>query len=162
MNIIKERRSTRMFKPEAVEKEKIEKLIEAGRWAASGGNTQPWEFVVITHEKLISTLKMTMTGVMGMIDNVPALICICVNRERRTHSAHIDIGCALQNILLCAYSLGLGSCTISGFDAPCVTQLLELPDHLDPALFVILGYSEKKPSPPPRMTLNQLIFRRFE
>lgn len=161
MQIIKNRRSTRKYKSDTVEDGKIEKLIEAARWAPSASNTQPWRFVIITERKIINSLESIMTGAMGIVNEVPALICICVNKETKTYWTPFDVGCALQNILLCAHSLSLGSCTIGSFDVPFVTEILELPDSLEPVLFVILGYSEKEISPPSRMALNELVFKRF-
>ena len=47
LNLVKRRRSIRQFKPDAIPEEYIEKMLEAARWAMSGANGQPWEFVVV-------------------------------------------------------------------------------------------------------------------
>lgn len=53
MDVLKHRRATRGYQAQPVEEEKIEKVLEAGRWAPSGANAQPWEFIVVTDEDLI-------------------------------------------------------------------------------------------------------------
>lgn len=56
LNVLRSRRAVRGYRDKPVEEEKIEKLIEAGRWAPSGANSQPWEFVVVTDEDTIEDI----------------------------------------------------------------------------------------------------------
>ena len=61
LELVKKRRSIRRFKPDPIPDEYVEKILEAGRWAMSGANGQPWEFIVVksreTREKMARTLK---------------------------------------------------------------------------------------------------------
>ena len=159
MRILKERRSIRRFKPDPVEKAKIDMLIEAARWAPSAGNAQPWEFVVITDRETIQELKTVMTGVMGNMKEGPLLILLCIDKNRETAWTGYDIGCALQNILLCAHSLGLGACAIGGFDEEMIAQLLELPENFTPCLFVTAGYPEKRVEAPKRRSIDDIVLK---
>ena len=159
MKIIKERRSIRRFKPDKIPKENIKMLIEAARWAPSGGNSQPWEFLIITDKEMIHTLKTVMTGVMANIQEGPLLICLCTNKNRKTTWTGYDIGCALQNILLSAHSMGLGACAIGGFDENFIGKLLDLPDNLEPCLFIIVGFPDKDAKAPPRRGVDELIVK---
>ena len=93
LEVIKNRRSVRKFKPKKIKMEDIMKVIEAGRWAASGRNTQPWEFIVITDEQQIrhfldlfveqrEFLKahcryFRNVPSVGFLENAPALIFVC-------------------------------------------------------------------------------------
>ena len=52
LELVKRRRSIRGFKPESIPEEYVEKILEVARWAPSGGNSQPWEFIVIKDKKL--------------------------------------------------------------------------------------------------------------
>lgn len=52
MELVKKRRSTRSFKPEPIPDEHVDKIIEAARWAPSGANSQPWEFVVVKKQEI--------------------------------------------------------------------------------------------------------------
>jgi len=159
LELIKARRSIRQFKTDPIPDEYVDMIIEAARWAPSGANTQPWEFVIISNRNIIDKLKTIMTGVMGNLKEGPVLICICVNKKIKTSWTGFDIGCALQNILLCAYALGLGACAIGGFDELMTGELLDLPDHLEPCLFVTLGYPEKDVSVPSRKDITELIVK---
>ena len=157
MKCIKQRRSVRRFRTVPVEKEKIELLIEAARWAPSAGNAQPWEFLIIYDDSMRNSLKTVMTGVMGNMKEGPVLICMCINKKKRTAWTGFDMGCALENILLAAYSLGLGTCAIGGFDERFIGELLDLPDHIEPCLFITVGYPEQKVPPPSRRATHDLI-----
>jgi nitroreductase len=159
MKIIKERRSIRRFKQDTIPMETIRMLIEAARWAPSSGNSQPWEFVIITDKEMIHNLKTVMTGVMGNIKEGPLLICICTNRKQKTTWTGYDIGCALQNILLSAHSMNLGACAIGGFDELFIGQLLDLREDLEPCVFITVGYPEKDVATPPRKNINDLIVK---
>ena len=159
LRLIKERRSVRRFKPTPVEKEKIDLLIEAARWAPSAGDAQPWEFILIYNSDMRESLKTVMTGVMGNMKEGPVLICMCTNKTKKTVWSCLDMGCALENILLTAHSLGLGTCAIGGFEERFIAELLDLPDHIEPCLFITVGYPEKKVPPPSRRTRNELIVK---
>ena len=159
LKIVKERRSIRRFKQNPVEREKVDLLLEAARWAPSGGNAQPWEIVVITDGQTIRALKTVMTGVMGNMKEGPLLMLLCFDKNRETAWTGYDMGCALQNILLCAHSLGLGACAIGGFDEEMIAGLLDLPEHVTPCLFVTLGYPEKSVEPPKRRTIDEIVLK---
>jgi nitroreductase len=60
LELVKERRTIRRFKPDPVPDEYVDKIIEAARWAPSGYNSQPWEFVVLKDKKLIDTIMQWM------------------------------------------------------------------------------------------------------
>jgi nitroreductase len=159
MKIIKGRRSIRRFKSDAIPKEKIKMLIEAARWAPSAGNSQPWEFLIITDKAIINNLKTVMTGVMGSMKEGPLLILICTNKKRKTTWTGYDIGCALQNILLSAHSMNLGACAIGGFDELFISQLLDLREDLEPCVFITVGYPEKEVPVVPRRETDELIVK---
>jgi len=162
MDILTQRRSVRRFTTQPVEREKLDLLLEAARWAPSAGNSQPWQFLAITQPRTIRTLKMFMPGVMGNIKEVPALLGICLDTRRRGELSLYDLGCALQNILLCAHALGLGACAIGGFDGRQVKELLELPEESELCLLVTLGYPAGEVKTPSRRPLDELIVKVVE
>ncbi len=59
--LVKERRSSRAFKPDPIRDEDVDKIIEAARWAPSGANSQPWEFIVlkdkVTKDRIVEIIK---------------------------------------------------------------------------------------------------------
>jgi nitroreductase len=157
MDIIKERRSIRRFSSQPVEQEKLDLILEAARWAPSAGNSQPWEFVVITRPHTIRTLRLAMPGVMGNIREGPVLLGICLNARRTSDWSHFDLGCALQNILLCVHALGLGACAIGGFDGELLQETLGLPEEMQLCLLVTLGYPAGEVKIPPRRPADELV-----
>lgn len=160
LELIRERRSIRKFKPQKVPIQEIEELLEAARWAPSGGNAQPLRFIIVTERETIEALKMVSPGLFG---EPPAIIVMCFNKDRIQSASefhYVDLGAALQNLLLMAHAKGLGCCPIASFDAEAVAELLSLPSRIQPVLLVILGYPDEHPSPPPRLPLNELIVGR--
>ncbi|MCX8193033.1 MAG: nitroreductase family protein [Nitrososphaeria archaeon] len=159
LEIIRERRSIREFRDEEIPVEDLKLLIEAARWAPSGSNLQPWKFVIVTDKRLVKAIKLISPGMFG---EPPALIIICHDLSRAELSRElqlIDIGASMQNILLYAHALGLGTCPIASFNSEGIAELLELPDHLKPTIIISVGKPERKPSPPERIPLDKLIVK---
>ncbi len=157
MAILKERRSVRRYREEPVPMEKLAQLIEAARWAPSAGNSQPWEFILINDENMISGLRSVSPG---WLKGAPALVVMCINEKRETNWSYVDLGAAMQNILLCADAMGLGCCAIGSFVVPTVIELLEIPAHLKPVLFITVGYPNEKPPATARLPLEELIYKK--
>jgi nitroreductase len=112
LDAIMQRRSIYQFKPEAVPTEKITSILEAGRWAPSYANTQPWEFITVTDSKLKQEVaeiaKDTMTGHAG-IEGAHVIIATCVDPEKDQYHYIEDGAVATQNMALAAHSLGLAT-----------------------------------------------------
>jgi nitroreductase len=152
------RRSIRKFTGKEIPQEILERILEAGRWAPSGSNAQPWRFVLVRDR--IGKVKMFSPG---LFDDPTALIVICSdhsNVEDRTgvnFGQYMDIGIAAQNMMLQAYELGIGSCPVRSFNQKAVHKLLGLPDDKIPELIVALGYPDEKPTAPPRRSLRETV-----
>ena len=112
MATIRERRSILRFTREPVDDRKIETILEAGRWAPSFGNSQPWEFVVVkdaTLRRKMSTIAAGVTIAQKGIESAPVVIVTCVD-PRKDSSHFIEAGAvATHNMALAAHSLGLAS-----------------------------------------------------
>ena len=111
INTIRNRRTIRRFKPDPIDEEKLQMILEAGRWAPSFSNLQPWKFIVIKDQGLKNALdKAAKESVLHLgINEAPAVILVCV--DRRIDPLHaIETGAAAtQNMTLAAHSLGLGA-----------------------------------------------------
>jgi nitroreductase len=114
---IKNRRSILRFDSSPIEQEKLEAILEAGRWAPSWLNRQPWNFIVVTDQKIKEQLSEVVPTVFvqGLKE---APICIVVTVDTTVDPYHFleDGAAATQNMALAAYSLGLHSCWIGVFD----------------------------------------------
>ena len=130
------RRSTRLMKPEMPEKELIEKVIEAGRYAPSGGNNQTTHFIVITDKAVLdemaklveaefakmelaedayASLKHAVAAAKkgGYVFHYNAPVLIVVANRKGYGNAMADSACALENMMIAANALDLGSCWIN-------------------------------------------------
>ena len=107
-----QRRSIYQFKPEAVPYEKITAILEAGRWAPSYANSQPWEFITVTDTKLkqeiVEIAKEAMAAHAG-IEGAHVIIATCVDPEKDPYHFIEDGAVATQNMALAAHSLGLAT-----------------------------------------------------
>uniref|UniRef100_A0A7J3QF93 Nitroreductase family protein n=1 Tax=Ignisphaera aggregans TaxID=334771 RepID=A0A7J3QF93_9CREN len=159
--VIMGRRCIRSFKDMDISNEYIVKILEAGIWAPSAGNIQPWEFIVVRNKDMIEKIKLVSPGLFGDPNTV---IVICINLERARKGgkagermALMDISMAAQNMMLMAYSLGIGSCPIVSFSKIGIKELLEIPDTIEPVLLITLGYPNQWPKAPERRPLNEVV-----
>jgi nitroreductase len=168
------RRSIRRFEDKAVPKAVIDKLLEAGVWAPSGMNSQPWHFTVIENREIINKLfrktKELVTKNMPLPENLqaafksdkdvvfygaPLLILISVKRNEDWRTVNLlDCGLAAQNMFLAAYQAGLGSCFI-GFASflnqdPKALAEVGIPEDHELVAPLIFGYPLENPASKPR------------
>jgi nitroreductase len=150
LKAIKNRRTIRRFKPNPIDAEMLQLILEAGRWAPSFSNLQPWRFIAIKDQGLKNALdKAARECVLHLgINEAPVVILVCV--DRRIDPLHaIETGAAAtQNMTLAANSLGLGAGWIGiwGTEAETAIQkLLELPDTVRVVSLVPLGIPDETP-----------------
>ena len=147
---ILKRRSIRKFKNEMVSNEIIKDLLECAMAAPSACNKQPWEFYVIKNSELLDDVKK-----IGRYTNFnsPCVIVVCGNRERtlskRENDFFIqDCSAAIENILLRATSLGLGTvwCGIMPMEVTYkkAIETLNLPDNIEPLGMIHVGYPDEE------------------
>ncbi len=161
---IKGRRSIRAFKPQDVPEEAVEKLIDAARHAPSAGNIQPWEFVIA--RKQYTKKKLAQAANQVFVEEAPVVIVVCADENRASmgygHRGETlyciqDTAAATQNILLTAYSLGLGTCWVGAFDENEAKKALRTPNGIRPVAMIPVGYPNKTASQRNRRPLSQII-----
>lgn len=150
LNTIKNRRTIRRFKAQPVEEEKLRLILEAGRWAPSFSNLQPWRFIVIRDQGLKNGLdKAARESVLHMgINEAPVVILVCVDRLIDPLHAIEAGSAATQNITLAAHSLGLGAGWIGvwGTEAEnAIQKLFQLPETTRVVSLVPVGYPDESP-----------------
>ncbi len=160
LRAIRERRSIRMFKTDPVEPEKIEAILEAGRWAPSGKNTQPWRFIVVESREKREELGRLVTQ-MDMVRTAPVTIAVLLDTTAgydRVKDLQA-IGACAQNMLLAAHSLGLGACWIGRVKDEQVEKVLGARDHEELMLLIPVGYPAERPPEKERLPLESLVRR---
>jgi nitroreductase len=162
---IKGRRSIRAFKQQDVPEEAVEKLIDAARHAPSAGNIQPWEFVVVRNLEVKRKLARAALN-QAFVEETPVVIVVCANEKRssmgygyrgKTLYCIQDTAAATQNILLTAYSLGLGACWVGAFNENEAKKALRTPNGIRPVAIIPVGYPNETPSQRNRRPLSQIM-----
>jgi nitroreductase len=155
LELIISRQSDRKYSDKPVEKEKLERILEAGRLAPSACNAQPWKFIVADEPdlrvKIAEAASARLIGMNMFVAQAPLMIIVV--REKPNMSSKvgatiknkdyslIDIGIASENICLQAKAEGIGSCLIGWFDEGMVKKLLAIPRSKRVELIITLGYS---------------------
>lgn len=156
------RRSIRQFTDQMVKKSDLKEIIKAGTWAPSGLNNQPWRFVIIQDREIRYKLA-PLTHYRNIIENAPACIAVFVDQQAMYDETkdHQAMGACIQNMLLAAYSLGLGAVWLGEIlkNAEKVRVLLELPEELKLMAVVALGYPPSKTFSSSRKEISQVILK---
>jgi len=160
LEAIKRRRSIRGFTDEPLDKETMTQILDAARWAPSGGNQQRWRFVVVTDPTVKEMIRKVSPGIFAM---PAAFIVICMKKKAGARALDewlyaADCGIAAQNIMLAAFSLGIGTCVVASFAKEALREILEVPEGIEPSLIVTLGHYESLPEAPERKPLKEIAF----
>lgn len=157
---IKNRRSVRVFQDKPVEKELIEKLIEAGVQAPSSCNVQGWRFIVIDNQETKN--KIVDNGGSVLIEKTPVGILVVYDNRTRNleYKDYIQsAAAAMQNIFLSTTALGLGCCWINHLPTQRILRkMFEIPNYFSPIGFLMIGYPKHTPIPVARKYhLDQIV-----
>ena len=160
--IIGKRRSIRLYEKKSVEKEKLNRILEAGRLAPSAGNKQPWRFIVVTDGKVKEKLRAAYDE--EWFVTAPVIIIGCAVPEeawvRMDGQEYwmVDVAIAMQSMILTATELGLGTCWVADFDVKAVRKALKLPSNIRVVAMTPLGHpAEEKPPVKDRKPLAEIV-----
>ncbi|KXB05758.1 hypothetical protein AKJ49_00130 [candidate division MSBL1 archaeon SCGC-AAA382A03] len=156
---IRERRSVRHFTNEPVPEEKVEKILEAARWAPSGKNNQPWKFLVVREENKKSEIA-NCTHYSKTVNRAKVLIVVYLDNEKvydRTKDIQ-SVGACCQNIWLATHALGLGAVWNGEIlnHKKCVEKILETPESLELMAIFCIGNPAENPTSE-RIPLEDLL-----
>lgn len=167
LKCIRERRSCRSFKQEQIKEEELQMIIDAGLWAPSGNNKQPWFFTVVKNKDIIEVidqgakdnakkyltdpkrLALANNEEFKLFYNAPLLII--VSGEPKSNTMIADCSAAIQNMLLAAESLNIGSLWNGiikrfWFDTAGLVDFIkqcDIPEGYQPLYVVAFGYKAK-------------------
>lgn len=154
------RRSVREFTVESVGDDVIEKILEAGRWAPSGLNNQPWKFKVVrdseTKRKLASCTKYRQ-----IIENAPVSICVFLDSGEgydRTKDVQA-VGACIQNMLLAVHAQGLGAVWLGEIlnQRKKAEEILAAPKSCELMAVLAVGRPKNQPTKGSRKKLDELL-----
>jgi nitroreductase len=184
---IKNRRSIRRYKSDPVDDKKIEKILEAGRWAPSWSNTQCWRFVVVRAPEIKAKLADTLlkfklpdkeipNPAINIFNTVPVLIVVCAETGKsggppgpgggggtfitdKGDWFMFDAALAVQNMVLAAHGLGLGTVIIGTFDAVQAGKVLGIPGGYRVVTMFPVGVPDQEGKAPPRKELSEIVIK---
>ena len=172
MEAIRARRSIRSYKPDSVKEEDLQVVLEAARLAPSWANTQCWKFIVVrdpdVKAKIASTLNRDNPALVGILE-APVVIVACAELGKSGYEKGelgtdkgewfmFDVALAMQNLVLAACSLGLGTVHVGLFDAKQAAEILGLPEGIVCIEMTPLGYPAQERNPRPRKELSEILF----
>ncbi len=163
---IKSRYSARKYEDKPVEDEKLIRVLDAGRLAPSGNNTQPWKFIVVRDGELRAGLAEA--SEQPWIKNAPVIIAVVMTDPERVMLCDVQAGpvncsIAIDHMSLAAVAEGLGSCWIGHFDQDTARTLLAVPDSLKIVELLTLGYPKDCLGSKKRKPLDEIVcYERYQ
>jgi len=161
LELAKKRYSARAYKPDSVEDDKLQKVLEAARLAPTASNRQPFQLIVIHttgREEELSRIYPNPWFVQA-----PIVICACGlpteswRRRDGKNYCDVDVTIATDHLTLAASDLGLGTCWIGAFDPVAAREIMGLPEEVEPIAFTPLGYPDDQPKEKMRKSIDELV-----
>ena len=159
--LIKKRYSVRAYKPDPVEEDKLQRVLEAVRLAPTAANRQAFQIIVIHTAGREAELRRIYGR--DWFVQAPLVICACgipaqnwVRSDGKNYN-DVDVTIAMDHLILAATDAGLGTCWIGAFDPVATREVLGLPDGVEPIAFTPLGYPADQPRPKKRKALSELV-----
>ena len=158
LKIAKQRYSVRSYKKQPVEKEKLDKILEAAHAAPTAANLQPVRLIVVQSEEGLGKI-----GKAANLYGAPLAIIVCADHEKawvrsfdKKQTSDIDASILTDHMMLQAAEAGLGSVWISAFNPHIITQEFGLPPHLEPINILAVGYADGEAADPERHSRTRI------
>ncbi|MBN1261562.1 MAG: nitroreductase family protein [Anaerolineae bacterium] len=166
LDVIFRRRSIRAYQRRPVPDEILTTLLRAGMAAPSACNSQPWEFIVVTDPHILTALR---ERLLTARYNAPAAIVVCSNLKIAANAAARrfwiqDCSAAIENILIAATGMALGSVWIGLHPLPIVKrvqQILDIPEEVTPLGMVYVGYPDEEKEPGSKYDARRVHWQRY-
>jgi nitroreductase len=158
---IKLRRSIRKFTSQGIEDEQVHQIIEAGMWAPSGLNNQPWRIAIIKNSHTRKSIA-PLTRYSPIIEGAPLLLVVFLDAGA-SYDRIKDIqaiGACIQNMLLTIHDLGLGGVWLGEIlkNKEKVAKILNAPDNFELMAIIALGHPAEKGGRAYRKTMEEIVF----
>jgi len=167
LDAIKKRRTVLRFEDTDLKQEEVEAILEAGRWAPSWLNEQPWSFIVIRDRNIKEQLSQVVpTAFVQGLREAPVCIAVTVNAEQDPYHYAEAGAIAAQNMALAAYSLNLHTAWIGIFDIKNgrnsaedkAKKILEIPKNWRIITLLPVGHAKYDVLNKERKELNQIVY----
>jgi nitroreductase len=160
--LIAARYSVRAYRPDPVEEEKLQCILEAARLAPTAANRQPIQLILLHTAGREAEIERIYHR--PWFVQAPLVIAVCaissqawVRESDRFNARLIDAAIVADHLILAAANLGLGTCWIAAFNVEAARNVLRLPAEVEPVIFTPLGYPADSPGPKIRKPLTDLV-----
>ncbi|MDX1765308.1 MAG: nitroreductase family protein [bacterium] len=164
LKTIRERRSVRKFTEVEVSDAALQSILEAGRWAPSGLNNQPWRFVPVADASVREAVSKC-TKYQKVMAAAPLHIAVFLDGDHSYNRIKDiqGIGACLQNMLLAVHSLGLGAVWMGEIlnRREEVEKILGVPENYELMAVLAVGHGSVPPADSKRKPLSELVFKSF-
>lgn len=150
--LIENRYSVRSFKPEHLPREVLDKILDAGHKAPTGRNYQPQRILVLNTDESIEKLRRCTKCHFG----APTALLVCHNTAESwvrlydgALSSPVDAVIVATHMMLAAWNEGVGSCWVMHFDPARMRETFAIPDGIEPAALLVMGYPAEDAKPLP-------------
>lgn len=157
LDLVLSRRSIRSYEPKDIPEDILRQILEAGRQAPSAANRQPIRFVVVRN---FDKKKKLSAALFGRFIKDSAVVIVGCADEKSTLTgkwAVVDAAIALENMVIAAWSLGIGSCWIGGFNEGDVKKILNIPKKWKVVALIPFGYPAEQPKPKTKKSFEELF-----
>src|SRR5512139_694910 len=151
------RRSIRRYETKDIPEEVLKQILEAGRQAPSAANRQPIRFVIVEDHDLLKVLCDTLITRFVKTAPVAAVGCADVKSLLTGKWAVVDATIAMQNMVIAAWTLGVGSCWIGACNEEKVKEMLKIPDKWKVVALITFGYPAEKPEPRKKKPFEEMF-----
>jgi nitroreductase len=155
---VEKRRSIRKFKPNPIPDKDLKKILEAGRLAPSGGNRQPWSFIVVRKPETKKKLAAVANLQRFIADADTVLIALgdpAVSKSLYKQDPMI----AIEHMVLASTALGYGTCWIGAFNENDVKEIAKVPENMTVIALLPIGVPDETPPPKPRRAFKEVFFK---
>ena len=145
IDFILNRRSIRKYEKTPLPDNILDQILKTGQNAPSAANKQPIHFIILKDQEIKKKLSTTFNR---FITDAPVVIVGCANTKALLTGkwAVIDATIAMQNMVIGAWTLGVGSCWIGSFNEKKVKEHLKIPDKWKVVALITLGYPAEHPN----------------
>lgn len=160
------RRSVRSYARKVVDREKLGRVLQAGRAAPCAGNIMNWFFIVVDDDAKKDALSHASFD-QDWMAQAPLHIVLVSKPDDIVRNYGIrgerlydiqGIAAVAENMLICAHAIGLGACWVSAFDEDKVKSILSIPLEMRPQAIITLGYATEQPATPLKHKIDKLVY----
>lgn len=163
LSLAKQRCSVRKYKKDAVEKEKLDKILEAARVAPTAANMQSHRLLVVSSDEGLQKLSKGVN-----YHGAPLAIIVCGDHSNvfvrpfdKKDMVSVDATIVADHIVLQAEALGLGSCWLTYFEPTEIRNQFNIPCNLEPVAIIALGYADMEKASPERHSRDRKMIDDF-